>query len=384
MFDYWIKNRLVFSLIMSFGLIGITSLLFAYPYLKNNADIYNKKSVYCNSSMTFIAPEPSFDQVNSLSGTNGISEIFPFFLTKTDVKIKTSSRYTTVLLSDYFKNIDITMYNDSRLIKKSNKKYSNPILIDWEFSKDTGATIDDVVVINIGGKDIKYTVQAIYETNTIYEGGAVVAEINKTEKNNIINNSVNSGYSAMYIEVNNYEKCKNYLTTDYRPLGRLKDRNQFENNDKYKIHKNAILDGAYANEITDFKTKNIPLKNNIFLLLLGALITLIIIIGFNIVMFFRGTERGYFIRYCIPNGKKVDSYYRLSFIFESVVIIVGYIILVLIQIKVKKTYIPKMMINIKLMIIPLAVVVGELLSIIHKNTYISSFIKNYKNDLDNS
>ena len=119
-----------------------------------------------------------------------------------------SSRYTTVLLSDRFENVGMTMYNANRLIEQSKTEYENPILVDWQFCQDTSANIGDTVSLTIGGNSVEYKIYAIYETNSIYDGGAVLARITDAQREAIAQQSNNNGYSGMYVSASYYSACK--------------------------------------------------------------------------------------------------------------------------------------------------------------------------------
>lgn len=252
---YWTRQRLLLSLILAIAVAGITGFLFVSPYLEQYAVTYNEQSIYKNTDADFIAPEPSFEQISELPGQNGIEAVFPFYLTKTEVKVNDKSRITTVLLSDQFQNVDMTMYNDKRLLSKESEKSENPIWVDWQFCHDTTSGVGDTVSFSIGGNNVNYTITAVYETNSIYDGGAILAEISTDQKNAIAANAKSNGYSGMYISASDYSVCRTYLTMDYRPLGRLKDQSQFDSEEQYKIHYDAIMSSGYANEITDFKIR---------------------------------------------------------------------------------------------------------------------------------
>ena len=238
---YWTRHRLLPSLILAVALAVITVFLFVSPYVEQQASSYNAQSVYKNSDIDFIVPEPSFDQVSELPGTNGVDKVFPFYLTKTEVKVNGKSRTTTVLLSDQFENVGMTMYNDSRLLGKSSGDVDNPIFVDWQFSKDTSAKVGDTISFALGGNTVEFTIAAVYETNNIYDGGAILAEITQDQKDAIAENAKSNGYSGAYISATDYNACRSYLTTDYRPLGRLKNRDQFESEEQYNTHYDAIM-----------------------------------------------------------------------------------------------------------------------------------------------
>lgn len=374
---YWIRHRLLLTIIMSAAIALITGLLFVFPYIGEQANNYNAQSVYKNTNIDFIAPEPSFEQVDELSGTNGVNKVFPFYLTKTQVSVNGSNRTTTVLLSDQFQNIDMTMYNDSRLIKKADSKYDNSILVDWQFCKDTSSTIGDVVSLSIDGQTVEYRIYAIYETNTIYEGGAILAQITSDQKKSIMQKSKNSGYSGMYISASDYGACRTYLTTDYRPLGRLKSRDQFESDDQYQVHYDAIMASSYSNEITDFRTRESGLakKNNPLMIYIGAALAAVLLVTFNLLMSKRGCEKVYFTKHCIPKGMNVKSYYSISFVLEVIFSIAIYCASVICSYFNAKEYIPMSVIDYKIAIIPAVVIVAGLISLIMNNSMVASITK---------
>ena len=149
---YWVRHRLFLTIILCIASAMVVGLLFAFPHITQQADNYNAQSIYKNTDMDFIAPEPSYEQAAELEGTNGVDKVFPFYLTKTQVSVNGMSRTTTVLLSDQFQTVGITMYNEARVIEKASAEVANPICIDWQFAKDTGAKLGDTVSFAINNE----------------------------------------------------------------------------------------------------------------------------------------------------------------------------------------------------------------------------------------
>ena len=370
---YWARHRSLSSLVMVVVVAALTGFLFAFPFVEQCAGSYNAQSIYKNSDIDFIAPEPSFDQVTELPGTEGISKVFPFYLTKTGVSVNGASRTTTVLLSDQFENVDMTMYNESRLIRKADSAVDNPIYIDWQFSYDTSADIGDTVSFSIGGNTMNFTVAAIYETNSVYDRGAILAEISSEQKNTIAANSNSNGYSAIYISTSDYNACRTYLTTDYRPLGRLRDRSQFDSDEQYAIHYDAIMSSGYANEITDFRVKenNLDTAQNPLMIIVGAVLAAVAVLVFNIIMSRRGSEKGYFTKFCIPKGQNVRPYYTISFWFEIFSFLILYAGSICIRVITANEYLPRSVFEVLLAVIPVAFVVAEVIALELNNSMIA-------------
>lgn len=378
---HWIRHRLLLSIVLSCVVILVSVLLFVFPFILSSSATYNEQSIYKNSSIDFVVPEPSFEQVSELPGTQGIDKVFPFYKTTSLVTINNQTRSTNVLMTDQMQNVDITMYNSTRLIKESKKQVTNPILIDWQFAHDTNAEIGDIITITIDDNIIDYTVSAIYETNSLYDGGAILAPITSAQKDTISNNSKNSGYSAMYISASDYSACQSYLKTDYRPLGRLKDRALFDSDEQYQIHYDAIMSSGYANEITDLRVKesSLSVNDSPLLVWIASAIVLICVIVYNTLMIKRGCEKTYFKDFCIPKGLNIKPYYSISFIFELVLPFIGYITLLAYKIMTSTVYIPKSsLFSIWLLCVPTSLLVANVVNMISNNAMVSRLIKDYK------
>lgn len=380
MTGYWIRHRALLSIILSAVIAVVAVLLFVFPFISQIAENYNSESVYKNTSIDFIVPEPSFEQVTELPGTNGIDKVFPFYLTKTTVNIGSQTRTTTVLLSDQFQDADMTMYNSKRLIKKSNIEFENPILVDWQFCKETSANIGDTVSFSIDRETAEYKIYAIYETNSVYEGGAILAPLSTEQKDTIAQNSQNNGYSGMYISASDYSACQAYLTKDYRPMGRLKMREQFDSDEQYQVHFEAIMSSGYANEITDFRVRENSLDKKVSLTMIwiGTALSAALFIVFNVIISKRGSEKGYFTKHCIPKGQNVKPYYIKSFVCELFCFVVAYVAILFLKLKSSAIYIPKSVLGIEIAFIPVAVFVAEFISLFMNNSMIKSITKKRK------
>lgn len=378
--NYWIRHRLLLTVVLSGAIALIVGLLFVSPYINQRAMNYNNQSIYKNTDIDFIAPDPSFEQISELPGTNGIESVFPYYLTKSQVTVKGSSRTTTVLLSDQFQYLGMTMYNNNRLIKKADVEPENAILVDWQFCHDTEASIGDVVSLSINGKSTEYKIYAIYETNSVYDGGAIIAQITPEQKESIMQNSKNSGYSGMFISADDYNACRAYLTSDYRPLGRLKDRSQFESDEQYQVHYDAIMKTGYSNEITDFRVRESDLSktDNALMIWIGMVISVAFIFVFNVVMSRRGCEKGYFTKHCIPKGKNVKPYYTLCFLAETLLTIAFYVGVLAWKYVSTDIFIPKAVIDIRIALIPVAIIVAEFVSLLLNNSMLNGIVKDVK------
>lgn len=366
MTSYWVRHRALFTVILSVCLALVMGLLFAIPYYEQKADIYDAQSLYRNTNIDFVVPEPSFDQVNELPGTNGISGVFPYYLTKTSVTTNGKNRTTTVLIADNHQQLDRTMYNQARLIETSSITTDYPVLVDYQFCLDTGAKLGGVVSFSIGENLQEYIITAIYETNSLYDGGAILVQVPAERIEAIRQQSKNKGYSGMFVTASDYDTCRLYLTTDYRPLGRLHDREQFDSDEQYQIHYDAIMSSGYANEITDFRIRENTLEQGAgtAMVWIASFLALVAIIAFNILMRSRGCEKAYFTKYSIPRGQDVSPYYTISFASEIVLCIASYAAVMVVGLQSSSRYIPKSVLDFSIAIFPIAVILAEIISLI--------------------
>ncbi|NLT47751.1 MAG: hypothetical protein GXX92_04995 [Clostridiales bacterium] len=366
MTGYWVHQRALFTVILSVCLALVMGLLFAIPYYEQKADIYDAQSLYRNTNIDFVVPEPSFDQVNELPGTNGISGVFSYYLTKTSVTTNGRNRTTTILIVDNHQQLDMTMYNQARLIETSRITTDYPILVDYQFCLDTGAKLGGVVSFSIGENLQEYIITAIYETNSLYDGGAILVQVPAERIKAIRQQSKNKGYSGMFVTASDYDTCRLYLTTDYRPLGRLQDREQFDSDEQYQIHYDAIMSSGYANEITDFRIRENTLKQGAgtAMVWIASFLSLVVIIAFNILMRSRGCEKAYFTKYSIPRGQDVSPYYTISFASEIVLCIASYVAVMVVGLQSSTRYIPKSALDFSIATFPIAVILAEIISLI--------------------
>lgn len=375
--SYWMRHRMLLTVVLCVISALVVGLLFAFPYINKQASDYNAQSIYKNTDMDFIAPEPSYEQVAELEGTNYIDKVFPFYLTKTQVSVNGVSRTTTVLLSDQFQTVGITMYNEARVVEKASAEVENPIYIDWQFAEDTGAKLGDTVSFSINNDVVEFQIYAIYETNTIYDGGAILAQITDEQATGIRNNSANNGYSGMYISAADYSTCRTYLTTDYRPLGRLKDREAFDSEEQYQIHYDAIMSAGYANEITDFRVRetDADTENNAMMIWIGAVLAAAIAIVFNLVIRKRGCERAYFTKFCIPKGQDVKPYYKTALIAETVIWLMMFAGVLFGAVYTSDEFIPRVALDTRILVIPAAEIAAEIVCLLMNNAMIADITK---------
>lgn len=331
MFKYWAKNRILFDILLPIILVVVAVFAFIVPMFSNLGEARLNTSLYENEKLNFDIPSPSYDQVSLLENETFIESVFPYFYTKVNLYVDGKARQTNLFFSDAFDKLDQTMYCKSRLIETAKQDFSNPILVDYQFVQDTGVKIGSTISVSFGTDKIDFQVYAIYETNVYYDGGAVMAKWEGSQKEAIMALSPRLVYSGAYVQATDYQQCKNYFEKEYKPYGRLKDRSDFDTQEAYDIHYNAFMSANYANEITDFSDRGqeafatAKSKKNIANLytILPHIIMAVVLIVYNLLMWFRKSERGYFSKRKVSGGGNAVVYYLISIFVQAVLIIGG-------------------------------------------------------------
>lgn len=331
MAKYWLKNRLLFDLIVPCALILLVAFAFIAPMFNAIGEATLIQSIYKNEKMDFDIPSPSFSQIEQLESESFIESVFPYYYTEIDVSVNGKKRETNLFFSDAMDKLDQTMYCGSRLIEKSNKDFENPILVDYQFIKDTGAKLGDTISVVLGTTKIDFQIAAIYETNTYYDGGAVMAYWGGLQKETVMTMSPKLTYSGAYVQATQYSQCKQYFDTQYKPYGRLRDASEFATQEAYETHYNAFMSASYANEITDFsvQAKDANLKaedktkasNQYVFIVCGVVLASMLI--FNLFMWLRNSERKYFADRKVRGAGNIVVYYLLSTISQAAILIGG-------------------------------------------------------------
>ena len=324
MIKYWIKNRLLLDLIVPCVIILLIAFAFVSPMFETIGEAKLSQSIYD-------IPSPSLEQISQLENESFIESVFPYFYTEIDLSVNDKTRETNLFFSDSFDKLEQTMYCSSRLIEKSDKEFENPILVDYQFIQDTGAEIGTTVSVTFGNTTIHFQVSAIYETNTYYDGGAVMAYWGGLQKEAIVALSPSLNYSGAYVQANQHSQCKQYLETQYKPYGRLRDASEFATQEAYETHYNAFMSASYANEITDFsvpaKEANLKAEDKINSannkLFLACGIALVIMLIFNFLLWLRGSERRYFAKRKVQGAGNIIAYYLVSTISQAAILIGG-------------------------------------------------------------
>jgi hypothetical protein len=321
MFKYWLKNRFIYEILSFIVTLSSSSFLFFSNSVTNLALHNNAISVYRGLHIDFNIPSPGKEQVQELENLPHIESVIPYYSTSKDVVFELGGlTNVNVIFFDDFINNHLTMYNNERLIQKSKNEFENPLLVDYRFIKLTGLNLEDEVIIQFGNIDTTFTIQSIYETNTYYNTPVILALWRGSQKSDTelsLDRELN--YSGAYITSNDLLSTQNYLQNEYKPLGRLRDRSEFDNDEAYQIHYNNFYSANYSNEISNFNELfsegSINALNYLQIsntnLYLGLLLLIILQSFFVFVFNSRKSEKQYF-KTLFNFGKSPRAYFLYS------------------------------------------------------------------------
>jgi hypothetical protein len=327
---YWIKNRTLVNLITSTALIALIVFGFVFPYLQRALNEYNEISTYENTDIDFDVPDPSIEQVSVLMEEPFISALYPYYMDALQVEVNRKTRTTNVIMADISLG-SFAMYNPARLIEKIEYSYeSNQAFVDFEFQKSTGAKLGDTLTFDFLGQEFSFKIVAVYETNTRFlNNGAIAVNLTLDLKKAL---GEERSYSSAFIVAQNYNQCYNYLKDEYRPLGRLRDREKFNSAEDYERHVAVITERTYEREIVFFKDQIPNYRNNYMMIwvYLGGFLVFGVVL--NLILSRRKSEKGYLSSY-IQSGGKAKKYYLLTCVYE-ITVNMGLLILMFFIIKI--------------------------------------------------
>ena len=310
MIKYWLKNRFLFSLGIVLTISFVCGLLFYMPYIENCAENHYKIGIFEDTSIDYDIPSPSKDQLDEIATLDFVEECMGYYITEGDLRIGDKNVKTKLMLTDD-DNLSLSAFPDQRVIEQ-NKVFTCPFLcIGYDFAKKHDLSLGDKVKY----KDFEITVAKIAEPDA-YKDAQLVCMGEGTDLQKYIQERTTS-YSGAYIQVNDKTKAEKYLRS-YKPLGRLRDRSDFDSEEKYMIHFNGWNDADYSNEITSFEEKLLDVRlsdTNQFWT--GITVYVVVMLVSTIVLFIRKSERVYFRQRKSKRG--ITGYYLATFVIEMLI-----------------------------------------------------------------
>lgn len=329
----WAKYYLLLGTVIIAAISLIGSMAFVRTNINQAQDKYEFESIYINTEIDFIIPSPSYAQISEIqTEANGIEVVKPYYETSAALSVNEQTCKGTALIFSDADNLDVTPYGSKRMISMAEEVQSGTAVIDKMFAEANGCVIGDPITISIDNTAYKFTVVGISENNTYCSDGSVALFLSSEDA--AVFETIGIKYSAAYIKATDLSKCKNYLLEDYKPFGRLKDKEDFKSEDTYNEHLENFSNADWSKEITlcsenyetlSVKYQNVPssiLRNT----LIYAMIVFVVFCVFNSVLLKNDTLRSYFTVYIVKgNGTKdrIYRFYRNGIVWNVIVFIVA-------------------------------------------------------------
>lgn len=219
----WCDTVILFFLTISFVLGG-----FFFNSYENTSSKYNLGK----TSVDFIIPSPSREQVEVMSTLNHVDSIVPYgFVSKTLSKDSKTLK-TNIFILDNINNISQTVFSDDLLVSRCEDIPDNAIFISSKVADALKLRIGDSIEASVFNSTIDFTVAAIYKDDQRNVGGTVIVTLSGDLKNDLPKDYI---YSGAYISSNNHDETEKYLDS-YKPLGDLRSRDDFNSDASYEIY----------------------------------------------------------------------------------------------------------------------------------------------------
>ena len=326
----WNKYYLLLGSILMVILSALCSLVFVRSNIYQSQDKKTFESIYTDTSIDFIVPSPSDSQVEELEQDveNGIGAITPYYETSSTIVIDGNGvKGTTIIIPDAAK-IQYTPYGSSRIVSGDTDMASGDAIADKTFVANNNCKIGDIVDLSISGHDFSFQIKGTAESNTYYKDGTIAVVLSEEQTDQLKSDGLK--YSSAFISASDYEKCKSYLYSEYKPYGRLKDESEFDDVETYNQHVQNFEDADWTKEITNCKDNYASLSvkyenvdSGIYKnMIIAAIIIFLAVIIFNSVLLrlddLKKAFQGFLVK---KSGTKVEikAFYRKGIILNAVV-----------------------------------------------------------------
>jgi len=306
-----ISKRIKFSLLFFTLVVSILS-LFNYNFIYRNSVINQKESFYKNSDIDFDIPSPSFTQLEEISNNPNVEKVFGYHFAPITLMSKNSKeRNLTLIMSDYFEQIEFTGFGLKNSLFNNDSTSTNFVFLDYKAAELLGTSLNEEVNFEFLNKS--YKTSRILNSIDYFPGGVVFLPYQDTIKNYFDQFIINNAYSGAFIQSNNIQQLNSFLI-QYKPLGRLFPRESFSTDTEYQIHLATWNNSSYYNEITNLSSINFTEINNSFLIF-SSIFSVLILFVYQYFLFF-SFESNYF-KNINDNIGFIKNYFRRVSIIES-------------------------------------------------------------------
>ncbi|MCR5456953.1 MAG: hypothetical protein K6F14_02630 [Clostridiales bacterium] len=214
---------------------------FFFNLYEDTSSKYN----FAKTSVDFIIPSPSQEQVETMSTLDHIDSIVPYGFVSKTINKDGKSLKTNIYILDNANSISQTVFSDALLISRIKKMPDNAIFLSSKVADALKTHVGDSVEVSVFNNAIDFTVAAIYQDDQRNVGGTVIVTLSGDLENDLPENYT---YSGAYISSNNTDATKKYLSS-YKPLGDLRSRDDFDSDEAYEIYLGSRENTDYTQSI---------------------------------------------------------------------------------------------------------------------------------------
>ncbi len=235
------KISLCDAVILLFLAISFVLGGFFFNLYEDTSSKYN----FAKTSVDFIIPSPSQEQVETMSTLDHIDSIVPYGFVSKTINKDGKSLKTNIYILDNANSISQTVFSDALLISRIKKMPDNAIFLSSKVADALKTHVGDSVEVSVFNNAIDFTVAAIYQDDQRNVGGTVIVTLSGDLENDLPENYT---YSGAYISSNNTDATKKYLSS-YKPLGDLRSRDDFDSDEAYEIYLGSRENTDYTQSI---------------------------------------------------------------------------------------------------------------------------------------
>lgn len=238
--------------------------------VQDNSLIEDKSSFYNSVNSNFIVYGLNSSQQEEFRNMDNVDYVYSYYLYETNATISVNGFKTNIAIycdSD----LSNTPFSNDRLIESQDA--TNPIYIDYKFSKTYNLKLNDSINIKLGTSIIEAKVSGIYKTNYLNDAQVMIKYSDYKSSIDSMFDSFETNYS--YIHTNDAESFDAYLKTNYVPKAFMQTREDFNSDIDYEIYLNSYLNKNYYNSanvnkivVDDFNLEKSAIKTNLMISLI--------------------------------------------------------------------------------------------------------------------
>ncbi len=296
------KNKLLIGIIS-----GAVIYLLCLLTLSGTHKIDNEFSYYDNIDFDFIIPKPWYSQIDEIEKLDFIDKVTPYYMT--NKSISGNNIKIDFFIVEKNANLDKTPYSSTLLLKGKLSSVGEAV-IDEKAQRTLNANLGDKITVTFGNEQCTFMISGIVRTNNFASKPTALIYFADGVKQGIKNSVKKLSYSGAYVDAIDIAKAEDYFNKSYRPIGKIGDRNWYDDEDSYEYMKKSIESMEVSKEITNtalLKANSVSkytesTKSNIGILAITLVIDFVLYVLLWII-YLIGSSKTY--RKRINNGEKV-------------------------------------------------------------------------------